>query len=47
MQGQIETAKAQGGLVRITVPGTAADSRYVHAGLHWLAARRPRTRQRT
>jgi len=24
MQGQIETAKAQGGLVRITVPGTCA-----------------------
>jgi len=39
MQGQIETAKAQGGLVRITVPGTCAP--YVFAQLPLIAGTKP------
>ena len=39
MQGQIETAKAQGGLVRITVPGTCAP--YVFPQLPLIAGTKP------
>ena len=39
MQGQIETAKAQGGLVRITVPGTCAP--YVFQQLPLIAGTKP------
>ena len=39
MQGQIETAKAQGGLVRITVPGTSAP--YVFPQLPLIAGTKP------
>ena len=39
LQGQIETAKAQGGLVRITVPGMAAP--YVFPQLHLIAGTSP------
>jgi hypothetical protein len=39
MQGQIETAKAQGGLVRITVPGTSAP--YVFQQLPLIAGTKP------
>ena len=39
MQGQIETAKAQGGLVRITVPGTYAP--YIFPQLPLIAATKP------
>jgi hypothetical protein len=39
IQGQIETAKAQGGLVRITVPGTSAP--YVFAQLPLIAGTKP------
>ena len=39
IQGQIETAKAQGGLVRITVPGTAAP--YVLPQLPLIAGTKP------
>lgn len=39
MQGQIETAKAQGGLVRITVPGTCAP--YVFPQLPLIAGTSP------
>jgi hypothetical protein len=39
MQGQIETAKAQGGLVRITVPGSAAP--YVFPQLPLIAGTKP------
>jgi len=39
MQGQIETAKAQGGLVRITVPGTCAP--YIFSQLPLIAGTKP------
>jgi hypothetical protein len=39
MQGQIETAKAQGGLVRITVPGSCAP--YVFPQLPLIAGTKP------
>ena len=39
MQGQIETAKAQGGLVRITVPGTSAP--YAFPQLPLVAGTKP------
>jgi hypothetical protein len=39
MQGQIETARAQGGLVRITVPGTCAP--YVFPQLPLIAGTKP------
>ena len=39
MQGQIETAKAQGGLVRITVPGTCAP--YIFPQLPLIAGTTP------
>jgi hypothetical protein len=39
IQGQIETARAQGGLVRITVPGTAAP--YVFTQLPLIAGTKP------
>ena len=39
MQGQIATAKAQGGLVRITVPGTCAP--YIFAQLPLIAGTTP------
>jgi hypothetical protein len=39
MRGQIETAKAQGGLVRITVPGTSAP--YVFPQLPLIAGTKP------
>ena len=39
MQGQIETAKAQGGLVRITVPGTCAP--YIFPQLPLIAGTKP------
>ena len=39
MQGQIETTKAQGGLVRITVPGTSAP--YVFQQLPLIAGTKP------
>jgi hypothetical protein len=39
MQGQIETAKAQGGLVRITVPGTCAP--YAFPQLPLIAGTKP------
>ena len=39
MQGQIETAKAQGGLVRITVPGTCAP--YAFQQLPLIAGTKP------
>ena len=39
MQGQIETAKAQGGLVRITVPGTCAP--YLFPQLPLIAGTEP------
>jgi len=39
MQGQIETAKAQGGLVRITVPGACAP--YVFPQLPLIAGTKP------
>ncbi len=39
MQGQIETAKAQGGLVRITVPGTSAP--YIFQQLPLIAGTKP------
>jgi len=41
MQGQIETAKAQGGLVRITVRGTCAP--YVFQQLPLIAGTKPMT----
>ncbi len=41
MQGQIETAKAQGGLVRITVPGACAQ--YVFPQLPLIAGTNPST----
>ena len=39
MQGRIETAKAQGGLVRITVPGTCAP--YIFPQLPLIAGTKP------
>jgi hypothetical protein len=39
IQGQIETAKAQGGLVRITVPGTCAP--YIFPQLPLIAGTKP------
>jgi len=39
MQGQIETAKAQGGLVRITVPGTCAP--FIFPQLPLIAGTKP------
>ena len=41
MAGQIETAKAQGGLVRITVPGTCAP--YIFPQLPLIAGTSPQT----
>ena len=41
MAGQIETAKAQGGLVRITVPGTCAP--YIFPQLPLMAGTSPQT----
>ena len=41
MQGRIETAKAQGGLVRITVPGTCAP--YIFPQLPLMAGTSPQT----
>ena len=52
MAGQIATAQAQGGLVRITVPGTCATCVFLATSiprrhdaqrLHWLTGGRPRT----